>query len=127
MDAPVQDPREESIGDLFGRLIDDGRSYARAEIDLLKEIARHRAERARTGLILLVGGGVLLLSSLTALILGLVLGLAALTGPLLAGTIIAVLLAGAGYALVRVGLVGLKALSGDEEERQAVVRGETVP
>ena len=127
MDAPVQDPREESIGDLFGRLIDDGRSYARAEIDLLKEIARHRAERARTGLILLVGGGVLLLSSLTALILGLVLGLAALTGPLLAGTIIAVLLAGAGYALVRVGLGGLKALSGDEEERQAVARGETVP
>ena len=42
-----QDPHEESIGDLFGRLIEDGRTYARAEIDLYKEIARHRAGRAR--------------------------------------------------------------------------------
>ena len=127
MNAPVQDPREESIGDLFGRLIEDGRSYARAEIEVLKEIARHRAGRARTGMLLLAGGAVLLLSSLTALVLGLVLGLAALTGPLLAGIIIAAALAGIGYLLVRVGLKGLKALSGDDEERQAVVRGETSP
>ena len=127
MDAPVDDPRDESIGDLFGRLIEDGRTYARAEIDLLKEIARHRGERARTGLILLVGGAVLLLSSLTALVLGLVLGLAALTGPLLAGIIVAAALAGTGYLLVRVGLKGLRALGGDEEEKQAVARGETIP
>ena len=127
MDAPAQDPRDDSIGDLFGRLIEDGRTYARAEVDLLKEIARHRAERARTGLILLVGGGVLLLSSLTALILGLVLGLAALTGPLLAGIIIAALLAGTGYLLIRFGLGGLRALGGDEEEKAAIGRGETVP
>lgn len=127
MDAPVRDPREESIGDLIGRLVEDGRSYARAEIDLLKEIARHRAGRARTGLVLLVAGGVLLLSSLTALILGLVLGLAALTGPLLAGIIVAAALAGTGYLLVRFGLTGLRALSGDDEEKQAVARGETVP
>ena len=127
MQGPAHDPREDSIGDLFGRLIDDGRSYARAEIGLLKEIARHRAERARTGLILLVAGGVLLLSSLTALVLGLVLGLAALTGPLLAGIVIAAALAGTGYGLVRVGLKGLQALSGDEEERAAVARGENLP
>ena len=127
MNAPAQDPRDDSIGDLFGRLIEDGRTYARAEVDLLKEIARHRAERARTGLILLVGGGVLLLSSLTALILGLVLGLAALTGPLLAGIIIAALLAGTGYLLIRFGLGGLRALGGDEEEKAAIGRGETVP
>lgn len=127
MDAPVRDPREESVGDLVGRLIEDGRTYARAEIDLLKEIARHRAEKARTGLILLVAGGVLLLSSLTALVLGLVLGLAELTGPLLAGLIIAALLAGTGYLLVRVGLKGLRSLSGDEEEKQAVARGERMP
>lgn len=127
MDAPVQDPREESLGDLFGRLIEDGRSYARAEIDLLKQIARHRAERGKTGLILVVGGAVLLLSSLTALILGLVLGLAALTGPLLAGIIVAAALAGVGYLLLRLGLKGLRALGGDEEEKQAVARGETVP
>ena len=127
MDAPAQDPRDESIGDLFGRLIEDGRTYARAEIDVLKEIARHRAERARTGLILLVAGGVLLLSSLTAFVLGLVLGLAELTGPLVAGIIIAVALAGIGYMLIRFGIAGLRALGGDEEERQAIAEGEKAP
>lgn len=127
MDAPVQDPREESIGDLFGRLIEDGRTYARAEIDLLKQIARHRAARARTGLILLVGGGVLLFSSIIALILGLVLGLTQLIGPWLAGLAMAALLAGTGYLLIRIGLGGLKSLGGDEEERQAIQRGETLP
>ena len=81
MDGPAGDPREESIGDLFGRLIDDGKSYAKAEIDLYRQIALHRAARARAGLIALAAGAVLLFSSLTALILGLVLGLAGGSGP----------------------------------------------
>ena len=127
MDAPAHDPRDEGIGDLVSRLLEDGRAYARAELDLVKQIARHRADRARNGLIALAAGAVLLLSSLTALILGLVLGLAVLIGPVLAGIAIAAALAGIGYLLVRIGLGGLKALSGDEEERQAIARGETVP
>jgi hypothetical protein len=127
LDSPPGDPREESIGDLIGRLVEDGRVYARAEVDLLKQIARHRAGRARNGLILLGAGAVLLLSSLTALILGLVLGLAALTGPVLAGLIIATLLAGGGYLLIRFGVGGLRALGGEEDEREALKRGENAP
>ena len=127
MDSPGQDPRDESIGDLFGRLIEDGRAYARAEVDLVKEIARHRAGRARTGLILVGAGAVLLLSSLTALILGLVLGLAALIGPVLAGLAIAAALAGIGYVLIRFGISGLRALGGGEDEAEAVRRGEQAP
>ena len=50
-----------------------------------------RAARARSGLIALVAGVVLLLSSLTALIFGLVLWLAGLIGPLLAGLAVAAL------------------------------------
>ena len=127
MDAPAQEPEEESIGDLIGRLVEDGRAYARAELEVLKQIARHRAARARNGLIMLVAGGVLLLTSLIALVLGLVLGLAALIGPVLAGLAIAALLAGIGYGLIRFGLGGLRALAGDEEERQALTRGEQAP
>ena len=74
MEVPTQDPRDESIADLVNRLLEDGRRYAQAEIDLMKEIARHRAARARTGLVLLVAGAVLGLSALTALVLGFVLG-----------------------------------------------------
>ena len=124
MDAPAQEPEEESIGDLFGRLVDDGRAYARAELDVLRQIARHRAARARNGLILLAVGGVLLLTALIALVLGLVLGLATLIGPVLAGLAMAAVLAGIGYGLIRYGTSGLRALGGDEEERQAIARGE---
>ena len=127
MDAPAQDPNEESIGDLIGRLLDDGRSYARAEIDLIRQIARHRAARARTGLSMLAAGAVLARSALTALILGLVLGLATLIHPLLAGLAVAALLAAVGYGLIRYGLTGLRALGGDDEEREAVRRGEGPP
>ncbi len=125
MEAPVHDPRDEAIADLVTRLIEDARDYARAEADLMKQIARHRAAKARTGAILLGAGAVLLLSSLTALILGAVLGLATLIGPLAAGLAVAAILAGSGYFLVMKGLKGLKALSGDEEEKQAIRHGET--
>ena len=127
MDLAGRDPREDSTGDLFGRLIEDGRAYARAEVDLLKEIARHRAGRARAGLILLAGGGVLLLGAYLALVLGLVHGLATLIGPLGAGLAVAAVLAGSGYALIRYGLAGLRALGGDEEEAEAIRRGENAP
>ncbi|HEV2865850.1 MAG TPA: phage holin family protein [Allosphingosinicella sp.] len=127
MDAPAHDPREETVGDLLGRLVEDGRRYARAELDLLRQIARHRAGRARNGLVLLAAGGVLALSALTALIIGLVMGLATLIGPVLAGLAVAAALAGTGYALIRFGLGGLSALGGDEEERQAIGRGEKLP
>lgn len=127
MEGPAGDPREESIGDLVNRLVDDARIYAKAEIEVVRQIARHRAGKAKTGLILLAAGGVLLLSSLTALLLGLVLGLAILIGPVASGFVIAGLLAGGGYALVRAGLGGLRALGGDEEERAAIKRGETLP
>ena len=121
------DPKEESIGALFGRLAEDGRAYATAELHLYRQIARRRAARARGGLIALIAGVVLLLSSLTALIFGLVLWLATLIGPLLAGLAAAASLILIGYVLVRAGVNGLKALGGDDEERAALTRGETLP
>jgi uncharacterized membrane protein YccC len=121
------DPKEESIGALFGRLAEDGRAYARAELNLYRHIARRRAARARGGLIALIAGAVLLLSSLTALIFGLVLWLAGLIGALLAGLAVAALLILIGFMLIRFGISGLKALGGDEEERAALTRGETLP
>ncbi len=126
MHGPATDPGDEPIGDLVGRLIEDGREYARAEIGLYRQIARYRAGRARNGIILLSAGAVLALSALTALIVGFVLGLANVIGPVLAGIAVAAVLAGGGYVLVRIGISGLGALSGDEEEKQAIARGETL-
>ncbi len=126
MDAPVHNPQDESIGDLFGRLMDDGRTLARAEVNLYKQVALRRVAKARTGIILLAAGAVLGLSALTALIIGCVLALATLIGPLAAGFAVAAVLAIAGYFLVQSGVGGLQALSGDEEEREALRKGETL-
>ena len=125
--SPAQDPRDESIGELVSRLIEDGRAYARAELDLVKQIARRRASKAKKGAMLVGIGITLLLCSLTALVLALVLGLATLIGPFGAGMTVFLVLAVAGGLLARSGARGLASLSGDDEEKAALVRGETRP
>ena len=125
--SPSHDPRDETIGSLVHRLMDDGRAYARAELDLVKRIAAHRAGKAKSGAILLGIGVVLLLCSLTALVLALVLGLATLIGPFGAGMVVFLVLAIAGGLLARSGAKGLAALGGDEEEKKALARAEARP
>ncbi|HEY0325370.1 MAG TPA: phage holin family protein [Allosphingosinicella sp.] len=124
---PDYEPRDESIGELFNRLVDDGRAYARAELDLVKQIARHRAAKAKSGAILLGAGVTLLLCSLTALVLALVLGLATLIGPFGAGMVVFLVLAVAGGLLARAGAKGLASLGGDEEEKAALAKAEQLP
>lgn len=121
------EPRDESIGELFNRLVEDGRAYARAEIDLIRQIARHRAAKAKTGAILLGAGVTLLLCSLTALVLALVLGLATLIGPFGAGMVVFLVFAIVGGLLARAGAKGLAALGGDEEEKAALAKAEQLP
>jgi hypothetical protein len=122
--ADAGDPQDESIGTLLGRLADDGRAYVKAEIGVYKAIAARRAARARSGLIALAIGAVLLMSSITALLFGLVLWLSTLIGPLLAGLAVAAGLILVGFLLVRMGISGLRALGGDEAEREALSRGD---
>lgn len=123
MDAQVREPQNESIADLVTRAVEEGRTYARAEIDLYKAIARHRATRAKSGAVFLAVAAVLGWFAITALILGLVLGLATLIGPLGAGLAVSAVLGIAAFLLLRKGIAGLGALSGDEEEQAALDRG----
>lgn len=124
---PASDPRDESIGALVTRLVEDGRAYARAELDLVKQIARHRAARAKGGAVLLGIGITLLLCALTALVLALVLGLATLIGPFGAGMAVFAVLAGIGGLLAYSGVKGLAALGGDEAEKEALAKAERQP
>ena len=123
MDGPEDDPCEDSIGELFGRLVEDGRSYAEAELALIKAIAQYRARRAGHALAALGAGAVLLLSAVTALVIGLVLGLSRYMSPFLAGLLVAAVLAGGGWLLVRNGLAGMKGLGRDKAEQQAIDEG----
>lgn len=122
--ADAGEPREESIGGLLGRLAEDGRAFVKAEVGVYKAIAARRVARARNGLVALAIGALLLICSITALLFGLVLWLATLIGPLLAGLAVAATFILIGYVLVRVGVGGLKALGGDEDERDALSRGD---
>ena len=124
MDGPAGDPREESIGDLFGRLVEDGRDYAEAELDLLKAVLAYRAVRARRALVALAAGWFLLVTSTTAVVIGTVLSLAERMRPMLAGFAVGIPLAAGGYVLVHYGWTGVKGLARDKGEREAFERGE---
>jgi hypothetical protein len=127
LDAPVRDPQEESIGELVSRAIEEARDVARAEVDLYRQIALRRSAKAKSGLVQLVAAGILAWFAGLALTFGAVLALATLVGPLAAGLALAVVMGAAAYFLLQKGLAGMKALSGDEEERVAIERGETRP
>lgn len=78
------------IGQLFSQLVDDGKRYARAEVELYKAKAADKAQPIKMAAIY---GGVavtLALSAVTALLVGLILALSTLLGPL-AATLIVVL------------------------------------
>jgi hypothetical protein len=120
LDEPAGDPREETIGDLFGRLVEDGRTYAEAELALIKAIAEYRALRARRALVALAAGWFLLVSSMTALVIGAVTGLSQHMSPFLSGLLVGVPMAAGGYALVSYGWRGIKGLGRDTAEQQAI-------
>ena len=123
MDAPAT-TNESSIGDLFGRLADDGRAFASAEVSLYKAIAKRRAGKAAPGAAALVGAVFLLNAALVTLTVCLALALALLIGPLLAGIAVFVLLAIISYLLMRYGMSKMQALGGDAEEKAALAAAE---
>lgn len=120
MKRRLDDPADDSIGDLFHQLLDEGGKVVRAEVNLYKQIALHRTGKARAGLIAVVAGGILLFDALIVLLIMLTLGLAAITGPVVAGIIVTAILAVLAYLLIRFGIGRLSALAGDEEERAAL-------
>ena len=99
MTEPEQQ-EEESIGALIGRLVEDGKGYARAEIGYYRTLAMSKLGEARAGLILGAAALVIALCAVTALIVGLILSLSTLVGPGLATLIV---IAG---ALALAGLLG---------------------
>jgi hypothetical protein len=123
LDAPVGNG-ESSIGDLFGRLADDARGFARAEIGVYKSIARRRAGKAAGGLAALVAAFLLINAALVTLLVSLAIGLALHIGPVFAGLAVFVTVAIVAGLLARWGAGKMQALSGDPEEKAALAAGE---
>jgi hypothetical protein len=95
LDLPPPEP--EGVATLVGRLVDDSRSLVSAELALYKAKATERATAYKSAILFFAVAGVLALAALIALLVGLILSLATLVGPLAAtGIVVAVVLIAAG-------------------------------
>ncbi len=78
---PDEAPDDETIGDLFGRLVDDARGFGQAELDYYRTLARERLRAAKASLWMGAIAMALALAASVALVVGLVLTLAPVVGP----------------------------------------------
>lgn len=92
--SPIRPPAPadegETLTTLVGRLVDDGRNLVGAEIALYKARGLERVSRYKSAAIFFVAAGVLALAGLIALLVGLILSLATLIGPLGATAVVVV-------------------------------------
>jgi hypothetical protein len=121
---PAGNREEDSLGELFGRLADDGRAFVKAEAGLYKAIALRRAGKARAGAIALVVAALLANAALIVVLIGIALELSIHVGPFFGASITALATGLVAFLLARFGAARMKALSGDEEERKALAAGE---
>jgi protein-S-isoprenylcysteine O-methyltransferase Ste14 len=101
-------PAERPVGELVHELIENGKAYGRAEIDLAKAIAAAKGKAIAIPAALFVAALFIAMAALNALAVGVVIALETFIGPLAAGFVgmlifaaIAGLLAWAGYSRLR--------------------------
>ena len=102
---------EAPIGDLFGRLVEQGKGYARDEVGLAKAIASAKADAIKLPAILLGAALLFVIAGVVVFCMTIALALATLIGPLAGGlvaTLIAFAIAG-GLAWFAVGRLKGKA------------------
>jgi Putative Actinobacterial Holin-X, holin superfamily III len=85
---------ERPVGELVHELIEQGKAYARAELDLAKTIAASKARALVLPAILFGAAFILGLAGVTALAVGVVIALARFIGPLAAGLVGLLIFAG---------------------------------
>lgn len=89
MSVPGADLDEDSIGALFGRLVDDAGRFVRAELDLYREAAIHRVTASRSAMVMAVAAILLIQGGMITLLIGLAFGLARFIGPVGGAAVVA--------------------------------------
>lgn len=84
---PASQLPERPVGELVHELIEDGKAYARAEIDLAKAIAAAKGKALALPAALFGVAFICALAAVTAFAIGIVMALAGFIGPLAAGFI----------------------------------------
>ena len=105
---PQQEPDDEpSIGEVVSQLFDEGKAYAKAEVDLAKAQAFAKLAQLKVPASLLLAALLFAQAAVTVLAVTVALALAPMIGPL-GGGLIAVLIAGGAAGLL--GWLGVKRL-----------------
>ena len=97
---PMQEPEDEQpIGEVISQLVDEGKAYAKAEVELAKASALAKAAEFKVPAILLFAALLFAQAAVTVLAVTIALALAPLIGPL-GGGLVAVLVVGGAAALL---------------------------
>ena len=102
---PLQGPEDEQpIGEVVSQLIDEGKAYARAEINVAKAIVADKVDGLKWPAVLFAAALLAIIAGVTAMAVAVALTLAPLVGPLLAGLIVLVLFGGLAGGLAWLGI-----------------------
>jgi hypothetical protein len=107
---PLPSGEERPIGDIVSDLVDDGKAYARAELNLAKAIASSKAAAFKAPMILLVAAALIGMAALNALAVAIFILLAMVMSPLLAAVLDFVLVGGTAALLGWLGVEKLRKL-----------------
>ena len=110
-DAPPEPGDEQPIGELVHQLIDEGKAYAKAEVDLAKAQALAKAAALKVPAILLFSALLFAQAAVTVLAVTIAMTLAPMIGPL-GGGLVAVLVIGGAAALL--GWLGVQKFKGGQ-------------
>lgn len=107
---PTPPHDERPISEIVGELVDEGKAFAKAELNLAKAIAGAKAKALRAPAILLAAALLVGMAALNALAVAVMIALAMLMHPLLAGVLAFVLIGGVAALLAWLGIDKLRKL-----------------
>jgi hypothetical protein len=116
--GPIRETR--TVADLIGQLTADVAGLVRKESELIRAELSEKVNGAAKAVGDIAAGGLLLIAALLVLLQALVLALSKLMDPIWAALLVAVVVAGVGYVLVRTGMkaISLGNLRPDRSARQ---------
>lgn len=106
---PIGPDEERPVGELVHQLVEDGKAYAKAEVNLVKAIASAKAGALAVPVALVAVGLLFVLAGFGVLATGVFFALEPALGPLLAGLLTFVIFAAVGGVLAAVGIQKAKA------------------
>lgn len=119
MIAVTDQPVRESIGDLFGRATAEGKAFANAQVELVKQTALDKVDKAKLGVGLIIGAGLFAYAGLIVLLVAVLLWLVDIVGPIGAGLIVSGVVFTVSYVMIKVGLGKLSAMNASSTTRSS--------